>query len=555
MAVDYVLEDLMGKLGEFGKYQFLQFFLQVLSGLTAGMHMLSLVTVAAVPEHRCFIEGVDNSSLSVTPWNSSAILAAIPLKPNGELESCLMFDPSSPGTNTTINCERYVYDTTYYKTSRTIDWNFVCDRRWMGAIVQTVFMLGVFTGAVTLGGLADKVGRKTVFCWSALFQLIIGVGVAFIPEYFSFMVARYLLGIVGSAGAYICGFVLTMELVGPTKRTVCGITFQAVFAGGIMLVAGWGALIPDRQWLQVIYGLHGCLFLGHWWWLDESPRWLWMQGRAAEAVDIVAKGLRINGSGIPVDKEYYVQKAKQQAAAEEKSSAGLSDLFRTPNLRMKTLNVCLCWFANSLVYYGLSLSAGKLYGNPYLILFIMGLVEFPSYITIVFVLDRLGRRSITSTLMLGGGLCCIVAAYIAQGSTTSTAVVMAGKLLIAGSFAVIYNYSAELFPTVVRNSAMGLGSMCARLSGALTPLITLLDSFDPKIPAVLFGVVALISGFWVMFLPETMNQPMPESIEDGENFGKGDTWFSQCAGRKKRQNSVYPDDPEQMVPLKNIESK
>jgi len=212
--------------GEFGKYQFLQFFLQVLSGLTAGMHMLSLVTVAAVPEHRCFIEGVDNSSLSVTPWNSSAILAAIPLKPNGELESCLMFDPSSPGTNTTINCERYVYDTTYYKTSRTIDWNFVCDRRWMGAIVQTVFMLGVFTGAVTLGGLADKVGRKTVFCWSALFQLIIGVGVAFIPEYFSFMVARYLLGIVGSAGAYICGFVLTMELVGPTKRTVCGITFQ-----------------------------------------------------------------------------------------------------------------------------------------------------------------------------------------------------------------------------------------------------------------------------------------------------------------------------------------
>jgi len=94
-----------------------------------------------------------------------------------------------------------------------------------------------------------------------------------------------------------------------------------------------------------------------------------MQGRASEAVDIVAKGLRINGSGIPVDKEYYVQKAKQQAAAEEKSSAGLSDLFRTPNLRMKTLNVCLCWFANSLVYYGLSLSAGKLYGNPYLILF------------------------------------------------------------------------------------------------------------------------------------------------------------------------------------------
>lgn len=55
--------------------------------------------------------------------------------------------------------------------------------------------------------------------------------------------------------------------------------------------------------------------------------------------------------------------------------------------------------------------------------------------------------------------------------------------------------------------------MAARFAGALTPLIKLLDTFDPKIPAVCFGIIALLSGFWVMFLPETMNQPMPESIQ------------------------------------------
>lgn len=544
MAVDYVLEELMDKLGEFGRYQAFQFFLQVLSALTAGLHMLSLVTVAAVPEHRCFIEGVDNSSFSYLPWNSSDILAAIPRKPSGELDSCHMINKE----NLTVPCTSYVYDRTYYRDSRTIDWDFVCDRLWLGSVVQTVYMLGVFTGAVTLGGLADKIGRKTVFCWSALLQLIIGVAVAFIPEYFSFMVARFFLGIFGSAGAYICGFVLTMELVGASKRTICGITFQAIFAAGIMLVAGWGALIKERQLLQIVYGLHGLLFIGHWWLLDESPRWLWMQGRSGQAVDIVQRALRVNGSDITVDKEYFVQKAKLQESLREKSSAGIGDLFRTPNLRSKTINVCLCWFANSLVYYGLSLSAGKLYGNPFLILFVMGLVEFPSYITIVLVLDRLGRRSITSTLMIAGGVCCMVAAYVA--SSTSTAVVMMGKLFIAGSFGVIYNYSAELFPTVVRNSAMGLGSMCARLSGALTPLITLLDSFDPKIPAVIFGLIALVSGFWVMFLPETMNQPMPESIQDGEEFGKGDTWFSQCAGRRSRNDRVCPEDPDQLEPLK-----
>ncbi|XP_055595322.1 organic cation transporter protein [Uranotaenia lowii] len=546
MANDQTLDELMGMLGDFGRYQGFQFALHLMAALTAGLHMLSLVTVAAVPEHRCFIDGLDTVNGSYADHSFDVLKEYIPLTSDGSLDSCSMYTSG----NQTVPCVSYMWSSEYYKSSRTIEWELVCDRRWMGALAQTIYMLGVFTGAVWLGGLADKVGRKKVFCWSGLLQLILGVAVAFTPEYYSFLVIRYLYGIFGSAGSYITGFVLTMELVGPSKRTPCGITFQAMFAFGICLVAGWGAIIHDRQILQVIYGLHGLLFIAHWFVMDESPRWLWMQNRRREAIDIIAKAVKMNGRGLKVDKEYYLSKDKGHFEEEAApSQAGLADLFKTPNLRKMTLNVCLCWFANSITYYGLSLSSGKLGGNPFLILFLMAIVEMPSYIAISFLLDKLGRRSITSSLMIVGGICCIVAAYLTKGSIESTTIVMFGKLFIAGSFAVIYNYSAELFPTVVRNSGMGLGSMCARLAGAATPMIILFDSFDPKIPAVIFGVISLISGTWVLFLPETSGKAMPQSLVDGENFGRGDTAFSSCLGRNRTHAEDQPQ-AQQMVTIR-----
>lgn len=276
--------------------------------------------------------------------------------------------------------------------------------------------------------------------------------------------------------------------------------------------------------------------------MDESPRWLWAHGRVKESVVIVRKALKMNRSQVTIETAEFVSKGKSEERPKDDEYAGICDLFKTPNIRKKALNVCLCWFANSIVYYGLSLNTGSLKGNPYLILFAISVVELPSYVICVYLMDRLGRRSLTSFYMISGGICCIVAVNLTAGSEATTGVVMLGKFLIASSFAIIYNYSAELFPTVVRNSAMGLGSMCARTSSALTPLIILFDSFDPKLPSIIFAVIALISGFFVLFLPETLNKPMPQSIEDGEHFGVGDTCFLTCLGRTGYKGTASDDE-------------
>ncbi|XP_017876340.1 organic cation transporter protein [Ceratina calcarata] len=535
-SVDRNLEELMAHLGEFGKYQCWQFSLHIIGALTAGLHMLTLLTVAAVPPHTCNVPKsslvTDSPNITLSKWNTS--VESLPRA----IDACHYLD-----LNETIqDCESWTYDTQYFQSSRGMEWDFVCSQRWMGAAAQSSYMFGVFIGAVTLGSLADKHGRKVIFYISAVAQLILGVTVALVDNYYIFLVLRFLYGIFGSAGAYITGFVLTMELVGPSKRTMCGIMFQIAFAVGFMLVSVWGALIKERMWLQIVYGLHSALMIGHWWLMDESPRWLWAQGRVSEALAIIQKGLKMNGNNVAIDTDKLIGEGKKHRTVDyEDRSYGALDLFRTPNLRKKTLNVCLNWFANSIVYYGLSLNAGNLVGNPFFMLFLSGLVELPSYILMCFLMDRAGRRCVVCTFMLIGGVCCVIASTIPTGTdiaaTSIVTIVLFGKACIAGSFAVIYNYTAELFPTVVRNTALGIGSMCARLSGALTPMIMLLDSFNPKVPAVLFGCVALVSGFLSTYLPETLNQPMPETIEDGENFGKHDTCFSTCIGSDKMGSS------------------
>lgn len=535
-SVDRNLEELMSHLGEFGKYQCWQFSLHILGALTAGLHMLTLLTVAAVPPHKCNIPGsLESLNASSAEWNASLLLEGLPRA----VDSCHYLDAN----NTIRNCDSWTYDTQHFQSSRGMEWDFVCSQRWMGSLAQSTYMFGVFVGAVTLGSLADKYGRKIIFYVSGVAQLILGVTVALVNNYYVFLSLRFLYGIFGSAGAYITGFVLTMELVGASKRTICGVMFQLAFAVGFMLVAVWGAVIKDRMSLQIVYGLHSALLIGHWWLMDESPRWLWAQGRVGEALVIVQRGLRMNGNDVDIDAAKLISEAKVQHVRQEDRSYGASDLFKTPNLRKKMLNVCLNWFANSLVYYGLSLNAGNLVGNPFLMLFLSGLVEIPSYILMICLMDRTGRRCVVSTFMLIGGVCCIVASSVPTESSLAAsaivAIVLFGKACIAGSFAVIYNYTAELFPTVVRNTALGIGSMCARLSGALTPMIMLLDSFNPKVPAVLFGFVALVSGFLALYLPETVNQPMPETIEDGENFGIGDTFFVTCLGSKRKTSASY----------------
>jgi hypothetical protein len=63
--------------------------------------------------------------------------------------------------------------------------------------------------------------------------------------------------------------------------------------------------------------------------------------------------------------------------------------------------------------------------------------------------------------------------------------------------------------------------MSARIGGISAPyLIYYLSQFWKPLPILIFGITALIGGFFSTFLPETHNTQMPETLADGERLGK-----------------------------------
>ena len=66
---------------------------------------------------------------------------------------------------------------------------------------------------------------------------------------------------------------------------------------------------------------------------------------------------------------------------------------------------------------------------------------------------------------------------------------------------------------------MGLSSMFARLSGIIAPVIIILGKYWEPIPLIVFGGCSLIAGVLSLLLPETLGHNLPETIQEGEEYG------------------------------------
>ncbi|KAM3858637.1 LOW QUALITY PROTEIN: solute carrier family 22 member 6-B-like [Diretmus argenteus] len=502
-------DELLSAVGGFGKYQKTLYVWICLPQILLAFHMMVSIFTGAAPPHHCR-ENRGNLSSS-SPGGTLSLNLSLPDS------SCFSTEEGDalPRVNRTerVPCSGgWVYSTETFHSTTVTEWDLVCEKAWFNSLASSVYMFGLLMGSVVFGAMADRYGRRFVLLLSLALQAVFGVAVAFAPNFPVYVILRFVVGATIS-GVIINAFVLGTEWTCTQRRMLAGIITDYAFGLGYMLLAGIAYLIRDWRKLQLAISAPTFLLIFYIWVLPHSARWLLANDRREEAIVLLRKAALVNGQVLPPT----LQVEMCRMASGVKQSYSALDLVRTPQMRKRTLILVYIWFVNVLVYYGLSLGVSRL-ADLYLTQFVFGLVEIPARSLALLLLPCSRRISQSVFLAVGGLACLLMLAVPADYPNFLSGLAMAGKFGITASFAVIYIYTAEIFPTVLRQTGMGVSSMFARMGGVLAPVINMLYSQSHVTPLVIFGTSPLLGAALALALPETAGRPLPDNVEEAENW-------------------------------------
>lgn len=308
---------------------------------------------------------------------------------------------------------------------------------WIGSVNS----IGMAVGALLFGILSDKIGRKSVFIITLLL-FSIGSGLTALTTTFAmFLVLRFLIGM-GLGGELPVASTLVSESVEAHERGKIVVLLESFWAGGWLIAALISYfVIPKYGWevAMVISAVPALYALYLRWNLPDSPR--------------------------------FQKVAKRPSVIENIKSVWSGEY------RKATIMLWILWFCVVFSYYGMFLwlpSVMVLKGfsliKSFQYVLIMTLAQLPGYFTAAWFIERLGRKFVLVTYLIGTAC----SAYVFGIADSLTALIVAGMLLSffnLGAWGALYAYTPEQYPTTIRGTGAGMAAAFGRIGGIIGPLL------------------------------------------------------------------------------------
>ncbi len=349
----------------------------------------------------------------------------------------------------------------------------------------TFYLAGAVLGALLFGYGTDRLGRKKLFFITVAVYLTATALTAFSWSFASYAFFRALTG-AGIGGEYAAINSAIDELIPARLRGRVALMINGSYWIGAALGSAATVVLLDPRWLPVDLGWRlafgigavlGLVVIFFRTWIPESPRWLMIHGRNAEAeriVDEVERTITMNPETLPAHDAPPTRIRTRTHTPWREIWNTIIHEHRRRSLLGFVLMLAQAFFYNAIFFtYGLVLM--RFYGVPaervggYLLPFALGNVLGPFVIGHFF--DTVGRKKmISGTYALSGLLLALTAWLFHAGMLTAQTQTLAWTLIFfvaSAAASSAYLTVSEIFPLEIRAMAIAIFYAFGTLAGGV----------------------------------------------------------------------------------------